>query len=166
MIGLGRLVDFIIRDAQGRRLRVTPTDERWLAWRADTRDLLVLKPGRAVDCALHPHAALRHRVFHGADPQSVREMDWPTSRGNRRELGLIESVTYTAVGIHSPSKGSHLWIHHFGDGGERQHGPIEPGRSMRRDQKLLPFLESDRFGSLFVVRQRSNKYFVNEWIIW
>jgi hypothetical protein len=32
MIGLGGLVDFIIRDALGQRLRVTPTGERWLGW--------------------------------------------------------------------------------------------------------------------------------------
>ena len=31
MIGLGRLVDMVIRDAKGQRQRVTPSSELWLA---------------------------------------------------------------------------------------------------------------------------------------
>jgi hypothetical protein len=45
MIGLGRLVDMVIRDANGQRQRVTPHGELWLAWKSDTRDLVILRPG-------------------------------------------------------------------------------------------------------------------------
>jgi hypothetical protein len=92
-------------------------------------------------------------------------MDWPASNGNRRVLGLIESVTYTAGSVHSSSKGSHHWIHQFGDSGERGHGPASSQQETQFDDSLFPQLEIDSAGNLFVARRSGNRYLVREWII-
>ena len=72
VIGLGRLVDLIIRDAQGQRLRITPQDEQWLAWKSDTRDLVVLRLGRGKGTLAKRGDARRHQTFHGAAPEQKR----------------------------------------------------------------------------------------------
>lgn len=165
MIGLGRLVDFIIRDAQGRRLRVTPTGERWLAWKHDTQDLVVLRPGRGMRSTPPSRDARRHRLFHGVDPQSMRPMEWPTATGQQRALGLIEAVTYSAMGIRSPSKGAHHWIHHFGDRGEHGHGSARNLRKSRYADWNFPRLDVDEAGNFIVVRRSPNRYTVQDWIV-
>jgi len=164
-IGLGRLVDLIIRDAQGQRLRVTPHGEQWLAWKPDTRDIVVLRPGRGVGTVAKRRDALRHQQFHGAVPEQARPMEWPTARGTVRTLGLIESATYVAEGIRSPIKGHHFWRHHFGDRGERGHGGVNTGKPARYADRYLPRLDVDTAGHLFLVRRPGNRYDVREWII-
>ncbi len=164
-IGLGHLVDLIVRDAQGQRLRLTPHGERWLAWKPDTHDLVILRPGRGVGTVAKRGDARCHRTFHGAAPKQARPMEWPAPRGNLRALGLIESVTYTAGGIRSPSKKSHHWIHQFGDRGERGHGPATAQETSQFDDRLFPRLDVDPMGNLFVVRRNGNRYLVRDWII-
>lgn len=165
VIGLGRLVDLIIRDAQGQRLRITPHNEQWLAWNSDARDLVVLRPGRGVGAPAKRGDARRHQTFHGAAPKQARPMEWPVPRGAVRALGLIESVTYNATGIRSPSKGSHHWIHHFGDRGELGHGPTSAHAASAYPERLMPFLKVDAAGNLFVVRRTRNRFTVQKWII-
>jgi hypothetical protein len=165
VIGLGRLVDFIIRDAQGRRLRVTPTGERWLAWKADTRDLVVLQSGREVEISPPSREAKRHRVFHGAEPRCVRQMEWPKPTAKRRTIGLIEAVTYVAAGIRSPSKGPHHWIHQFGDRGEHGHGAAQVQDTSTYAERLMPQLDIDAAGNIFVRRRSGNRFMVRDWII-
>ncbi len=165
MIGLGRLVDFIIRDAQGRRLLVTPTGELWLAWKADTRDLVVLRPGNGMGSMPPSRDARRHRLFHGVDPQSMRAMEWPAATGQQRTLGLIEAVTYSAMGIRSPSKGTHHWIHHFGDRGEHGHGAAGILHQSRYADRHFPRLDVDAAGNIIMVRRSPNRYTVQDWIV-
>lgn len=164
-IGLGRLVDLIICDAQGQRLRLTPHGEQWLAWNPNTRDLVILRPCRGEAVVAKQRDARRHRTFHGAAPKQARPMEWPAPSGNLRALGLIESVTYTAEGIRSPSKGSHHWIHQFGDRGERGHGPATSQETSQFDDRLFPRVDVDPTGNLFVVRRSGNCYLVRDWII-
>lgn len=164
-IGLGRLVDLIIRDAQSQRLRLTPHIEQWLAWKPDTRDLVVLRPGTGDDVPTKQRDVSRHHRFHGAGPDRARPMEWPASRGKVRTLGLIESVTYVATGIHSPSKGSHHWIHQFGDRGKRGHGLANTNESNPYAQRLYPRLDVDGGGNLFIARLPGNRYVVQDWII-
>gem|GEM_PF-1401952 len=164
-IGLGRLVDFIIRDAHGQRLQVTPHGEQWLAWKPDTRDLVVLRPGRGKGVVAKQRDARRHHQFHGAVPEQARAMDWPASRGAVRVLGLVESVTYVATGIRSPSKGPHLWIHQFGDRGEHGHGTARMQGSSAHAERFMPQLSVDAAGNLFVVRRFGNRFAVRDWII-
>lgn len=164
-IGLGRLVDLVIRDAQGQRLRLKPHCEQWLAWKPDTRDLVVLRPGRGEGVAAKMHDARRHHRFHGADPEQARPMEWPAARGAVHTLGLIESVTYVATGIRSPSKGRHHWIHQFGDDGSLGHGPIyRRHRHRTYPDRFLPVLTADEGGSLFIVRRPGNVFTVRDWI--
>ena len=165
MIGLGRLVELIVRGAQSQRLRITPQDEWWLAWKSDTRDLVALRPERGVDALAKSGDVQRHQAFHGAVPKKARAMEWPQRRGVVRTLGLIESVTYSAIGILSPSKGTHRWIHQFGDRGERGHGPMRARNPDSYAERFMPLLEIDRGGNLFVVRRPGNRYAVNDWII-
>jgi hypothetical protein len=62
MIGLGRLVDMVIRDANGQRQRVTPSSELWLAWKSDTRDLVLLRPGHGDGAVIKSNATLRDAI--------------------------------------------------------------------------------------------------------
>lgn len=165
MIGLGRLVDLVIRDAKGQRQRVTPNSELWLAWKSDTRDLVVLRPGRGEGTITKRSDVLRHQTFHGATPKEARPMEWPAPCGAIQTLGLIESVTYTATGIRSPSKGRHHWIHQFGDRGERGHSEIQGGALSPYVQGLMPQLDVDSSGNLYVVRRLNNGYAVRDWIV-
>jgi hypothetical protein len=92
-------------------------------------------------------------------------MQWPKPFGKVQTLGLIESVTYTAAVIHSPSKKSHDWNHQFGDYGERGHGKASSSKDNRYHVRLFPRLDKDSAGNLFVVRRSGNRYLVQEWII-
>jgi hypothetical protein len=165
MIGLGRLVDLIIRDTQGQRLRITPRDERWLAWRSDTLDLVVLRPRRGEGAVAKRGDARRHQMFHGAKPEQARPMEWPAPHGVPRMFGLIESVTYTAAGIRSPTKGLHHWVHQFGDRGESGHGKVRINSPSRHTERFMPGLEVCSAGNLFVVRRSDNIFTVRDWII-
>ena len=165
MIGLGRLVDLVIRDAQGQRQRVTTSSELWLAWKSDTRDLVILRPGHGDGVATTRSAAQRHKTFHDAAPTQARSMEWPAPNGKLRSLGLIESVTYTATGIHSPSKGTHRWIHQFGDRGERGHGLSRALATSNYAKRLMPSLDVDEAGNLFLVRRYGNRFVVRDWIV-
>jgi hypothetical protein len=165
VIGLGRLVDFIIRDPQGQRLRLTSQSKQWLAWKPDTRDLVVLRPRNGQVQLAKRGAALRHQQFHGAAPEKARPMEWPAPRGAVRPLGLIESVTYTATGIRSPSKRGLRWIHQFGDRGEHGHGPTQAVTPSAFSELLMPRLDVDAVGNLFVARLFGNQFTVQDWII-
>ena len=138
MIGLGRLVDMVIRDAQGQRKRVTPNNELWLAWKSDTRDLVILRPGHGNGVAAKHRASQRHKTFHGAAPTQARSMEWPAPNGKIQSLGLVESVTYSATGIRSPSKGQHHWVHHFGDRGEHGQGSMGVKAPNPYNERHLP----------------------------
>ena len=164
-IGLGRLVDLVIRGAHGQRLRVTPHGEQWLAWKPDTRDLVVLRPGKGEGVAAKMHDARRHHRFHGAAPEQARPMEWPAPRGAMRVVGLIESITYAAADIVGSNKGAHNWIHRFGDRGERGHGPDRGKTDPAYPDRFMPKLNVDADGTLFVVRCPGNKYLVRDWII-
>jgi hypothetical protein len=165
VIGLGRLVDFIIRDTQGQRLRVTPADDRWLAWKPDSRDLVVLRPGEGQETHTERSAAVRHEKFHGASPKLIRVMELPVLRGKIKILGLIESVTYCADGIHSPMKKSHYWVHQFGDRGEHGHGTAQLHVPSHYQERCMPRLDVDEVGNLIIVRQSGNHFTVRDWII-
>lgn len=91
-------------------------------------------------------------------------MEWPATRGAVNTLGLIEAVTYSATGIQSPSKGSHHWIHHFGDRGECGHGPTS-AQAASYAERFMPSMNVDAAGNLFVVRRTSNHFTVKDWII-
>ena len=165
MIGLGRLVDMVIRDAQGQRKRVTPNNELWLAWKSDTRDLVILRPGHGSDVVAKHRASQRHKAFHGAAPTQARSMEWPAPNGKIQSLGLVESVTYTATGIRSPSKGPHHWVHHFGDRGEHGHGTAKPHAVSHYPERSMPRLDVDQAGHLYIIRRTGNRFTVRDWII-
>jgi hypothetical protein len=164
-IGLGRLIDFIIRDNLDRRFRVTPQGERWLAWKPDTRDLVVLRAGYG-DCGVAKHSTIQqHSAFHGIMPKKMRLMVWPALGRSVHALGLIESLTYTAADIRSPSKGKHWWTHQFGDRGERGHGLFSHLDSRTFPVKFFPRLDFDSAGNMMIVRRPQNGYLVKDWII-
>lgn len=165
MVGLGRLVDLVIRDAQGQRQRVTPHDELWLAWKSDMRDLVILRPGHGDGAVAARGASQRHKTFHGAAPKQARSMEWPTPNGKIRSLGLIESVTYSATAIHSPRKGPHHWIHQFGDRGKRGHSLTRANALSPYAERFMPRLDVDISGNLFVARLSGNQFTVRDWII-
>lgn len=165
VMGLGRLLSLIVRRADGTRMSITPQRDQWLAWKNDTRDLVVLVPAsgqRTTPSA--QHVAAHHR-FHGAAPVAARPMTLPSPRGPSMPLGLLESVTYDATGIRSPSKGRCRWLHQFGDHGERGHTHAQRDESSPYPDRLLPRLEVDAVGHLRIIRRETNTYTVTDWII-
>lgn len=166
VIGLGRLVELVLRTGSSQRLRAVPAADSWLAWKPDTRDLVVLHPNVEGANGVPSRAdARRHHAFHGQDPALARAMEWPDRHGAVRTLGLIESLTYTADRIHSPSKRAFCWIHRFGDRGERGHGRTQPDEVSPYPDRLLPRLNVDSTGHLAIVRRPGNRYVVRDWII-
>lgn len=174
VLGLGRLVDLIVRNEKGIRQRVLLRSERWLAWKADTRELIVLIPLHAykkVD--VRDKEYRQHTLFHGAVPHKTQSMQWPQPEGDVKTLGLIESVTYRATGIQSPAKGPHYWIHQFGDRGQHGHDsvPDTVPKTLPKAQESpypessMPRLDVDEDGNLFITRRSGNKYSVRDWII-
>ena len=164
VIGLGRLVSLVVRRGDGSRQRVTPQGERWLAWDAARRDLLVLVP-TAGRLASTPAASEAHELFHGAAPTSLRRMTWPSPQGRLSPLGLLESITYDATGIRSPSKGRCRWLHQFGDLGERGHAQASPDEPSPYSDQVLPRLDVDAVGNLRIFRRAGCFYTVRDWII-
>jgi hypothetical protein len=165
VVGLGRLVGLVVRQPDGSRLRITLQDERWLAWRAATRDLLVLRPGAGPAAEAPRTAARGHQTFHGAAPQDARPMVAPQPGRGLRVLGLLESLTYSAAGIASPSKRDHDWIHHFGDTGERGHGPTRRDARSPYAERVMPALAVNAAGDLFIQRRSGNRYTVRDWVL-
>jgi hypothetical protein len=165
-VGLGRLVELRVRSPAGESIRVKPTGARWLAWKPDSHDLVVLHPALPAVRGLPSEGfRKRHVRFHAAPPAAARIMDWPKPDGQTRPLGLVEAVIYDASGIDSPSKGRHQWIHHFGDRGSHHHhhgsAPADPGHFPER---VMPHLDVDQSGNLFIVRRPGNRYRVGDWI--
>ena len=165
VIGLGRLLALIVRQPDGRRVRIAPQDERWLAWRAAARELLVLRPGRGPEVAPAPSARRGHAYFHGAPPAGARPMVAPTRGAGVRALGLLESLTYTAAGIASPTKRDHHWIHQFGDRGERGHGRTRADAASPYPERAMPLVEVNAAGDLFIRRRPGNRYTVRDWVL-
>lgn len=127
-----------------------------IAWKPETRDLVVLRPGRGEGEVAKQRDARRHQRFHGAVPEQTRAM---------HVLGLIESVAYVATGIRSPSKGPHHWIHQFGDRGEHGHDAVQTQAPSIYAERFMPQLDVDAAGNLVVVRRPSNRFTVRDWII-
>jgi hypothetical protein len=165
VVGLGRLVDLTVRQADGPRQRAVPTATCWLAWCERTRDLVVVRPGRGPSVTVDdPAASHRHRAFHGAAPAAARVMEMPAARGRLQTVGLIEAITYCADAVDSPSKRAFYWHHRFGDRGERGHGPDRTDAAAYPD-RFLPALTIDAAGGWFITRRPQNRYRVQDWII-
>ncbi len=165
LVGLGRLLALVVRRADGSRARVLPQGERWLAWKEDRQELVVLVPAGGPSSPASGAVAVRHRTFHGKDPVTASPMTWPSPRGKRITLGLLESVTYDSTGIDSPSKGEARWIHQFGDRGERGHSQTRADAPSPYPDALLPRLDADADGNLRILRRTTNTYTVKDWII-
>jgi hypothetical protein len=169
VVGLGRLLALVVRSPQGGApCRITPSGDAWLAWRAATRDLLIVRAGAGTIPARIevPTPIIRqHARFHGARPDSVRLMEAPEPVPPVRALGLIESVAYEASGIRSPMKRDIVWIHQFGDRGERGRGRARLTDPSPYPDRLLPRLEQDAAGAWFIVRRPGCRYVVKAWIL-
>jgi hypothetical protein len=165
MMGLGRLVALIVRRPDGTRMSITPQRDHWLAWNRDRRDLVVLVPASGSVSTPSPRDVAAHERFHGKPPASARSMTWPSLRGPRTILGLLESVTYDSTGIRSPSKGRCRWLHQFGDHGERGHSHAQPDEPSPYPDRLLPHLGVDAVGNLWIVRRSGNQFCVDDWIV-
>lgn len=116
--------------------------------------------------ALSSSVRARHRQFHEEAPKKAILYDMPNTRGQKQEVGLIESLTYVVPpSVKSPSKSGYRWVHAFGDHGESGHGEMtdEP---KEYPTYLMPALDVDQAGNLSIRRRPGNKYDVTEWIYW
>ena len=166
VVGLGRLVDLVVRKDDGTRSRFIPDAERWLAWDQETKSLLVVAPsgGLAPDAASRSVVAT-HREFHGAPPSGVRPGVAPTPGPGFARIGLVESVTYCAAGVRSPVKGRSLWCHQFGDRGERGRSRMAADDASPYPDRCMPAFAINGRGEWVIVRRTGNRYTVRGWVL-
>jgi antirestriction protein ArdC len=163
LVGLGRLVRLVVRHTDGSREAIAPEGVRFLAWDYARKDLVIADavPGTG---KLSPEVQARHLEFHGAAPDRAQRVALRTP-GRMKCVGRVESITYATEGWNSPSKAGAVWVHLFGDVGERGHGPIDPDAPSPYPESVMPDLFMDRTSGLFIRRRRGNRYTVTDWIM-
>ena len=164
LLGLGRLRGLGVIRPDGTRIDLATRAARWLAWRADTRDLVVVAAKRSAAAAVTMRQFRAHETFHGQAPRGGVMAQLPDAGDCTRYLGLLEWVTYNPHPIAS-RKGADDYRHFFGDVGERGHG-AEVGPRPFYPQKCMPELWCSPDGEALEIRRRkSNSYTVRDWII-
>jgi hypothetical protein len=162
LVGLGRLVDVMVRLPDGRRATLRPTSRRFLAW--DGRDLVVAAPVKGKRTAVPNVSATAHRRFHGAAPRHALPVNVPELGAGARLVGLAESITYQAQ-CPSASKGRDFWHHWFGDTGKRGHQTeTDPTGPSPYGERHWPEVWTDNAGTLVIRRRAGNRYTVRDWI--
>lgn len=106
-----------------------------------------------------------HKQFHNTGPTKATKFTWPDPVGRKTDVGRIVALTYSIPqGLESPDKKNYLWHHEFGDHGERGHGPVSD--SGNYPVSLMPMLQKDSRGNLFIKRMKGNKFYVTDWLYW
>lgn len=162
---LGELVEMCVRTPNGREQTIKPVG-KLIGWIPSSRTLCVLKKRRGkVVNHLSTSVVNLHKRFHNSRPTKAAQYEWPDPAGSKRAIGRIVSLTYRIPkGLKSPEKTKYIWHHEFGDHGERGHGPV--GESGDYPETLMPTLQKDERGNLFIKRNPGNKYYVKEWLYW
>jgi antirestriction protein ArdC len=164
LVGLGRLRGFGVIWRDGSRHEICTRGPRWLAWREDTADLVVVAAKRAAQASVTLKQFAAHERFHGQPPRGGVLAQMPDPGQCTKYLGLLEWVTYNAQPIAS-RKGGDDYRHFFGDTGERGHGP-EIGPRPYYPTSYMPELWCSPDGEVLEIRRRKgNKYTVRDWII-
>lgn len=162
---LGHLVSMEVR--QGARTGTVRGGALYVGWIPSSKTLCLIRKTRQATTRnpISRGVLSLHRRFHNADAQRATTFEWPDPVGKKRPLGRIVALTYKIPkGMKSPQKGRYLWKHEFGDHGERGHGPVRG--SGHYPEKLMPLLQVDQAGNMFIKRMPGNRYYVTDWLYW
>lgn len=164
---LGRLSELVVEDSQG-LLRPTPAALKglYVAWFPSGDDLGIVRLRGGRPGPLSVQVRNIHTRFHQAPPRSAVTFDRPT-QGPWKRVGLLRTLSYIVPEhIVSPGKKGANWVHHFGDHGERGHGPMTEDGDPGYSDSLKPMLLENAKGEMRIQRRPGNKYDVTEWIYW
>lgn len=129
---------------------------KWLAW--DGKQFQICNVKGQVNAELPPNIVQRHKKFHAANPQGKPFLASMPDRGPTvKNVGLLKSLVYYVPSkIRSPGKNKYLWHHAFGDTGHKG-GDSYP-------TSVMPMLQSDSAGNLFIKRRPGNIFRVDNWL--
>lgn len=162
---LGKLVELEVR--QGNRIGKVKGGSLFVGWIPSRKALCLIKKTKQPRSSnpVSGTTLAAHKRFHNAPAQKASVFEWPDAVGARTDVGRIVSLTYRIPkGMKSPEKNRYLWKHEFGDHGERGHGPVR-GRG-NYPTTLMPMLQKDAKGNLFIKRLPGNKFYVTDWLYW
>jgi hypothetical protein len=160
---MGKLEELEVR-VNGRTKKVRPRGQ-YLGYIPSSKSLVVLFGTTKKAGGVSEGVKKLHQTFHNAGPTKCRVYEWPDPKGAKKDVGRIVALTYSIPsGMKSPDKKSYRWHHEFGDHGERGHGPVRG--SGRYPERLMPVLQQDSQGNLYIKRMPGNKFYVTDWLYW
>lgn len=160
---MGRLVSLEVM-INGRKKTIKPKG-KYLGYLPRSRTLCVMQNPKTNPGNLSGSVTKLHKQFHNAGPTKATRFTWPDPVGRKTDVGRIVALTYAIPkGLESPDKKNYLWHHEFGDHGERGHGPVRS--SGHYPVSLMPMLQKDSRGNLFIKRMKGNKFYVTDWLYW
>jgi len=161
---MGRLASLEVR-INGRKQTIKPKG-KYLGYLPWSSTLCIMHGPKSMNLdGLSGSVTKLHKQFHNIGPTKATRFTWPDPVGRKTDVGRIVALTYSIPdGLQSPDKKNYLWHHEFGDHGERGHGPV--GESGRYPESLMPMLQKDSRGNLFIKRMKGNKFYVTDWLYW
>jgi len=156
LLCVGQLRDLEIYDPKTESTKHIKPRNKWLAW--DGKQFHVCNVSGQANADLPKEVEKRHRKFHQANPQGKPFVgSMPDRSASVRDVGLLKSlVYYVPTKIRSPGKNKYLWHHAFGDTGHKG-GDSYP-------IKVMPMLQKDSAGNLFIKRRPGNIFKVDQWL--
>lgn len=156
LLCVGQLRDLEIYDPKTESTKHIKPHNKWLAW--DGKQFHVCNVSGQANADLPKEVQKRHRKFHQANPQGKPFVgSMPDRSASVRDVGLLKSlVYYVPTKIRSPGKNKYLWHHAFGDTGHKG-GDSYP-------IKVMPMLQKDSAGNLFIKRRPGNIFKVDQWL--
>ncbi len=156
LLCVGQLRQLEIYDPRTGRSGVFSPKGKWLAW--DGKQFQICNVKGQVNASLPSKLVAKHRKFHNANPVGKPFLASMPDRGPTiKNVGLLKSLVYYVPSkIRSPGKNKYLWHHAFGDTGHRG-GDSYP-------TKVMPMLQRDSAGNLFIKRRPGNIFRVDNWL--
>lgn len=138
---------------------------RLLGWLPGSKTLCILNSKRLAKAEVSSGIAGVHKRFHKVQPTGAHVFEWPDPQGRKVDIGRIVALQYSIPSwLKSPGKAQYKWHHEFGDHGERGHGPT--GERGNYPVSLMPMLQEDQAGNLYIKRMPGNKFYVTDWLYW
>lgn len=156
LLCIGQLRDLELYDPRSERTAHIKPKGKWLAW--DGKQFQICNVKGQVNATLPSSVVKKHKKFHAANPQGRPFLASMPDRGPTvRDVGLLKSLVYYVPSkIRSPGKNKYLWHHAFGDTGHKG-GDSYP-------IKVMPMLQRDSAGNLFIKRRAGNIFRVDTWL--
>lgn len=156
LLCIGQLRDLELYDPKTGRTGHLKPKGKWLAW--DGKQFQICNVKGQVNASLPSNIVAKHRKFHASNPQGKPFLaSMPSRSSSVKNVGLLKSLVYYVPSkIRSPGKNKYLWHHAFGDTGHKG-GDSYP-------TKVMPMLQRDSAGNLFIKRRPGNIFRVDNWL--